>query len=245
MLSPHRYFESLGAAVDDFAAVLATRNLSAPVPACPGWDLAALTAHLGAIHRWAHGRLTGDPRPSDAPGPDAQRQDWVAWLRAGAGELIAALAATDLDTACSTFGPPQTARFWLRRQAHETTMHRWDAQSTAGTPAPIDPDLAADGIREVRDVFLPRQLALGRMAALPGTLCLQPTDVGHPAVVLALFDAPFDAPAPPPAATVTPSTTVTGPASALLLALWKRVPPGAPPLHLEGDAAILAAPLTP
>ncbi len=48
-----------------------------------------------------------------------------------------------------------TAGFWTRRQAHELTVHRYDAQLAAGTTAPVDADLAADGIDELLVVMLP------------------------------------------------------------------------------------------
>ena len=43
---------------------------------------------------------------------------------------------------------PHTVGFWQRRQAHETAMHRVDAQLAAGEVATIDGALAADGIDE-------------------------------------------------------------------------------------------------
>ena len=46
------------------------------------------------------------------------------------------------------FGRDQTARFWFRRQAHEVAVHRWDAQLAAGDAAPIETELAADGVDE-------------------------------------------------------------------------------------------------
>jgi uncharacterized protein (TIGR03083 family) len=44
--------------------------------------------------------------------------------------------------------PPATVGFWQRRQAHETAMHRIDAEAAAGDVHPIDAELAADGIDE-------------------------------------------------------------------------------------------------
>ena len=39
--------------------------------------------------------------------------------------------------------------------AHETTIHRWDAQSATGAQAPIAPDLAVDGIDERLEHLVP------------------------------------------------------------------------------------------
>ena len=41
-------------------------------------------------------------------------------------------------------------------------------------------------------------------------------------------------------ATAAPEATVSAPASDLLLLLWRRVPPTAPAITTEGDAALVA-----
>src|SRR3712207_7465665 len=41
-----------------------------------------------------------------------------------------------------SFTTDRTAGFWVRRQALETAVHRWDAQHAAGEPERIDPALA-------------------------------------------------------------------------------------------------------
>jgi uncharacterized protein (TIGR03083 family) len=38
--------------------------------------------------------------------------------------------------------------------AHETSVHRWDAQLAAGDPQPIDGNLATDGVDEFLENFL-------------------------------------------------------------------------------------------
>ena len=43
---------------------------------------------------------------------------------------------------------PDTAAFWPRRMAHETSVHRVDAQQAAGAQLPIDTALATDGVDE-------------------------------------------------------------------------------------------------
>jgi hypothetical protein len=44
--------------------------------------------------------------------------------------------------------------FWFRRMAHETVIHRIDAELAVGSVTPIDEALALDGVDEVLD-FLP------------------------------------------------------------------------------------------
>ncbi len=52
---------------------------------------------------------------------------------------------------------PQSKRvgFWHRRMAHETAVHRWDAQMAVGLTEPLEAKLAADGVIEVLDTWLP------------------------------------------------------------------------------------------
>ena len=50
---------------------------------------------------------------------------------------------------------PKKAGFWPRRMAHETAVHRWDAQLAIAAGEPIEAKLAADGVSEVLDTWLP------------------------------------------------------------------------------------------
>jgi uncharacterized protein (TIGR03083 family) len=129
------------------------------------------------------------------------------WFAAGAAELVATLGSVDLDQECWTFSSSaSTARFWVRRQAHETAVHRWDAETAAGHPDLVDARLAADGVDEVAGFFYPREVELGRRAALGTAVTLRPTDAGEP-VVLGEGE---------------PVAEAAGPAELLLLALWHR-----------------------
>jgi uncharacterized protein (TIGR03083 family) len=67
----------------------------------------------------------------------------------GLDALIERLAGADLTAPCATFAGPSTRGWWLRRQAMETAVHRWDAERAAGAvPSAIDPDVAEPGIDE-------------------------------------------------------------------------------------------------
>lgn len=227
-----------------FGRVLEDGDLDAPVPSCPDWRLRELAAHLGGVHRWT--RLTvlagqgsdGDPKPAalvEHPVP-SERPALVDWFEDGGAELERTLAETDPGAPCWTLAPPAVVGFWMRRQAHETALHRWDAQRSAGTPKPIDPALAADGVAEVVDVMFPRQVRLGRLRPLVHGLRVE--IAGGAAYTLA-----GDGTAPGPA-----DATVAGPPEALLLLLWKRTTLDDPRISLTGsqDAAVevLGAPIT-
>jgi uncharacterized protein (TIGR03083 family) len=153
-------------------------GLDAPVPTCPDWTVADLLAHIGRVHRWAAANTARTPDEGPARRSDLEMPpgaDPVAWAREGAEVLRTALERPATDT-CWTFMPPSTIGFWQRRQAHETAMHRVDAESAAGDVHPIDADLAADGIDELLALFA--QPMLGQRVVGDGeTLHFHCTDV--------------------------------------------------------------------
>jgi hypothetical protein len=71
-------------------------------------------------------------------------------------ELTAEFAIRKPDDPAKTWHEPdQTVRFWIRRMAQETVIHRIDGQFAAGTPVtPVPGDLATDGVDEVLKLFL-------------------------------------------------------------------------------------------
>src|SRR4051812_17436284 len=104
-LTPDRCLDHLEREAARFSAVLAAGDLSATVPACPGWDLAALGGHLGGIHRWARDAVVeGRPTDEERPYP-AEREGLRAWFDEGAADLLATLRGTDPAAACWSFGP--------------------------------------------------------------------------------------------------------------------------------------------
>ena len=168
------------------AALAAAMPLNAPVPSCPGWDLRELIDHTGRVHGWAtQAVLGGGDRPSLPSGP-MQDEDIVGWYGRQVSALLDALRTTDAEAPVWTFtGLPATVAFWIRRQAHEASMHRWDAQQaalTSGRSIPaapagtdgFDADFAADGVDEYLSVFAWRRLGEG--FALGGSLHLHCTD---------------------------------------------------------------------
>lgn len=210
-----------------FADVLAEGDLAAAVPTCPGWTLVDLAGHLGGVHQWAtHAVVVGDPLGTATPAP-VERDDLVRWYRQSARTLVDVLVGTPVEASAWTFGPEQVAGFWRRRQVHETVMHLYDALASQGQEADwgITPDLAWDGVDEVATVFYPRQVRLERTTPLAGTLRLTPTDVAATPVRIGEDE---------------PVAELTGPASYLLLALWKRAPVEDP-----AAAGLIATAITP
>src|SRR6202044_1362579 len=76
--------------------------------------------------------------------------DLLSWFRAGHAALVETLSGADPAVQCATFMPaPSPLAFWARRQAHETAIHRADAESADGTVPQYPPGFAADGIDEL------------------------------------------------------------------------------------------------
>ena len=203
----------------------------APVAACSGWALRDLAGLVGQVHRWAAAVVrTGAPAADDAPVPGDE--GLADWLDTGVADLCAALDATP-DRPCWTFAGPATVRWWQRRQALETLVHRVDAERAAGVATPVDAPLASDGVAEVVDVLHPRQVRKGRCPPAAAQVLLQASDTGSSAVLRG--------PEPP--------VSVEGPADALLLLLWRRTTADDPRLHVRGDRRrldlVLGGALTP
>src|SRR5437762_8081947 len=112
-------------------------GLDAPVPPCAPWQVKDLLRHTGYVHRWAARHITECPdQIIDGPSEEeilsggADDARLLAWFRDGHAALAQTLATADPAVACATFMPaPSPLAFWARRQAHETAIHRADADS--------------------------------------------------------------------------------------------------------------------
>ena len=145
------------------ATAVEAAGADAVVPTCPGWKIRDLVHHVGGIHRWATGYVAErraervDARLAEVVGAWPDDRDLVAWFRAGHARLAETLETSDPDVACWSFLPaPSPLAFWARRQAHETAIHRVDAESALGSTTPFDPSFAADGIDELLFGFAAR-----------------------------------------------------------------------------------------
>lgn len=133
-------------------------GLRAPVPTCPEWTIRDLLWHTGTIHRWA--RTIVEERRSVQPdgsefdqiaGPIPDDALLVEWYRESHSQLVRVLERANPQLECWHFlSAPSALAFWARRQAHETAIHRVDAESARGDEvSPIGDEFAADGIDEL------------------------------------------------------------------------------------------------
>ena len=224
------YHARLIADAHQLRATLADGDLTREIPGCPGWDLAELGQHVGGIYRFATAGIV-EGRGTDEPTGPREREEMLEWFDEGLAALLAAFAPRDWTRPCWTFAPPHRVGFWIRRMCHETALHRWDAEASQGAGTRIDADVAADGVDEVATMFFPRQVRLGRIPPLRDCVQLVLTDpVGSPAIrIHGDGSAPHDA--------TVPDAVVRGPATDILLMLWKRLPRVPDTVDVEGDRA--------
>jgi uncharacterized protein (TIGR03083 family) len=244
--STERFCAEISASTSTLASMIDGADLTRPVPTCPDWTLRQLATHLGRAHRWAAEivstrsaefipfRAVPDGRLPDDPAKQ------VDWLLEGAIRLTGAVRAADGDLVWA-FGRPRPASFWARRMAHETAVHRADAEIAAGRVPVIDADMAVDGI----DEWLGFEELLGggqdsRLDALADgqLLHLHATDQGLGGSGEWLIRRAGDR--------ITVShghgkgdAAVRGPASALMLVLVRRLPLEDAPVQVIGDRAVL------
>lgn len=220
------WIDLLEGATGRFAEVLATGDLAAPVPSCPGWTLADLGEHTRWVHAWATHAVTEGSPDGDTPAPGLERDVLVDGYRAAAAGLLDALRDAAPDTPAWTFGPDTRAGFWRRRQVHEVTMHLYDAlgsQARAGEWQPTA-ELGWDGVDEVATLFYPRQVRLGRTEPLTAPVRLVATDLERSLVL-------------EPDAAGEP-VELAGPATGLLLMLWGRLPATGPAADVLAQALV-------
>lgn len=240
-------------ASDRFLAACSAAGPGRAVPACPGWDSGDLLWHLTEVQDF-WGSVVG-ARPA---GPDA-----IDKVVRPAGEalpdlfedrsarMVAALAEADPYDECWSWdetGGGSVA--WVRRrQAHEAIVHRVDAEQAAGwDPAPIAPDVAADGVDECLRVQLGGIPSWATFRGGGGTVELVATDTGarwwlelgrmtgtslssgrhHDLSTLRVLEQLRD-----------PSALVAAPAVDLYLWLWGRGDQSG--LEVDGDEALVGS----
>ena len=139
-----------------FLGTLRAADLSRPVPPCPDWSAADLLWHLGAV-QWFWGSVVRGRLQSvdDLDRPDRPDSDHglVQFFEEQSARLLLALTDADPGEEVYMWAQDKTVGYIRRRQAHEALIHRLDAELAVGTPTPLDPALAADGLHEALDVM--------------------------------------------------------------------------------------------
>jgi len=220
------------------AAAAERAPLDAAVPTCPDWTLRDLVRHIGGIHRWAAAHVSRTR--SGRWDPFAELQDhWPAdtslvdWFRQGHADLVRAVRDAPADLECFTFLPaPSPRAFWARRQAHETGMHRVDAECASGPITPFAPDQAVDGIDELLFGFMARP-GQRLKSETPRALELHASDTDDTWLVRVSTDEPVVTRGPATDA----DCRVAASASDLFQLVWNRRSPDG--LAATGDLSLL------
>jgi uncharacterized protein (TIGR03083 family) len=205
-----------------------------PVPSCPGWSLTDLVAHVGSYHRWAADLLqdaSPQPRAPYALRPDPHTP-LTEWYRTSLELLLKAVDTADPNTPMWTVTTDQRAGAWCRRQAHDLTIHRWDAQHACGHAQPIHPECATDFIDELFEAALPYILPFLDRPVPAHSLALRSADGTYNRRIDGVTGQPHLSHDRTPA-----DATLTGTPSDMLLTLWRRDNA----TTLTGDPTALAA----
>ena len=111
---------------------VAARDLAAPVPNCPQWTVRDLARHVAngyvdVVVRRLRGTSAGAPRE------DLSGEEPLAVLGRCYAMLTAEFGAHDPGRQVGP-DPAETVRFWIRRMAHETLIHRMDVEGALLEP---------------------------------------------------------------------------------------------------------------
>jgi uncharacterized protein (TIGR03083 family) len=208
-------------------------SLDTPVKSCGTWTMRDLLLHVGQIYthvaRLVGERVSADPG-AKPPVPDGA--DPVPYVSDALDELVDALSSADSTTPVWNWSPePDVAAFWARRMAHESAVHRYDAQRAHGVAQPVSADVAHDGMDELVDVILPRVVARDRPTLPEATYAFLATDEGEWIVRTSADGTERTATAKHA------DVTVRGPSSSVLLACYGRVKWAS--LEVDGETSLL------
>lgn len=228
---------------------------TALVPSCPGWSVADLVFHLGAVHRYvihvigeglldrpedddfaflslpAH--MEGWPDPQLAPNRGPLPAGLVDWFHEGASHLASLFAEREPAERVWSWSDEQSVGFWQRMQTIEAAVHRWDVEHALGTARPVDRQLAADAVSHTFEVMAPARRARQSAPAGQGERLRFRQSDGSGLWVVQLD---------PDGVLLNEGTgccdvELTATASELMLFLWHRIPSEG--LEIRGDAALL------
>ncbi|MDB1086870.1 maleylpyruvate isomerase family mycothiol-dependent enzyme [Streptomyces sp. ACA25] len=244
-LDHDRYCTEVVTQTRQFAAQLSTAQLSLPVPACPGWTLADLGRHVGGnLRTVGTAVLTGRPvddTGSQVPGASGPADNdpvaMEAWLLTEADRFASAMLAAGPAAEVQVWGIEGTTAFWARRAAHDVVVHRADVAAALGSAYHVAPDMAADAIDELLELFEGEDVELGPAGR---SIHLHATDTGGTEERAAewfieLDDEGFGWRRAHGRATV----TLRGPLSDLLRVFHRRLPPRSEGLEVLGETALL------
>ncbi len=227
-----------------FADALSKTAPDARCPTCPDWSASDLLWHLTKVHFfWAgvlerNARTEADLGAVEQAKPDRPNAtaDLLALREQATSALLDQLGRLDDVEPRWTWWPPdQTVGFTRRMQTYEATMHRVDAELTAGLPVgPIARDVAAGAVDHAIDVMWGWQPE-GSTYAASAVVEFVASDADQRWLVE--VGTASDWPRAERATAGEPTATVTAPVVDLALWVWTR--PGT--VEISGQPASVAA----
>jgi uncharacterized protein (TIGR03083 family) len=241
---------------------VASGDLTAPVPSCPGWTAEDLVRHLAEVYLHKVECIVQQRFPTPWPPPDLGKEPAIELLDRAMATLEETFQANAPDAPAATWYPPdQSVGWWMRRMTHETLIHRVDGELAAGSGIdPIAEDLAIDGIDELLECFLRYQSerwpedfakslptkpvtisiatrpARWLVTATPRGVELATVESGPSGPLPSQVTGPAGAAGQPGAA---PAASLRGEPAAMLVWLWRRsgdgLPVAPPAITVDGD----------
>lgn len=214
------YLDRVQEQADALRAAAVKAGPDADVPTAPGWNVQRLVGHIARVHDWVVLALDADPakEPPRAGRPPEEWETLLAYWDDRLDTMVDGLRRRGPDAPAWTFGFAGTTGWWARRQAHETAIHRLDAEHAAHGDAVdhlvFDPEFAADGIDEALTVMIAR-----KPAEASGTVLYHAADAGRAWLVTATAGEP---PSAEPATELDTDASVVGTADAVYRAVWHR-----------------------
>jgi uncharacterized protein (TIGR03083 family) len=229
------YHEALQRDAPALLTAASAADRGARIESCPEWTPADLVWHVGNVHAFFAAAIRDrfdDPVSYVRPERPARDEAVFDFASAAAAELLAVLPTADQAMLIQARSGPRTVGWVSRRMAHETAVHRFDAERAAGHDHRVEAELASDGVDEYLDFVLPRTVAQG--LRLDGSVHLHCTDVAGEWIIEPGDDGGFEV----RREHTKGAAAVRGPAHELLMVLWRRLPLEA--VDVIGDQTVVA-----
>ncbi|TCO65195.1 maleylpyruvate isomerase family mycothiol-dependent enzyme [Actinocrispum wychmicini] len=218
------YLAHIAEQSDALRAAAGKAGPDAQVPTCPQWTVHDLVSHIGGVHALvcaALERKPEDTRPK-LPVPPTAWEDLLTWWDEQRSTMVERLHDDPAKRVWSFLPELGSVGWWARRQAHETSIHRLDAEHAVNNAVPtllFDSEHAADGIDEIVVTISPFMVKR-RPPEIDGTLLVHAADAGR-AWLLKAEGGKVTA-GPVPDAGTDADANLVGTADAVYRAAWKR-----------------------
>ena len=124
----------------------AEKDLDANVPNCPGWNNLELLNHMKGVWWFVAAQIVAGNDSERAIPSDEPLDSPLSQLT----HLIDAFKSSDFSSPAWSWTSDKTVGFFIRRMAHENTVHDWDAKNALGIDGQIPTILALTSSKDGR-----------------------------------------------------------------------------------------------